>query len=132
MYCQKTETRIDGPWTYGEPGKVGAPYGNKNAEIAAKIRDNDPLELVESGEVSFIHLKAMNYYKDQLQTKRVKLEEKEDLDKCRHLWIFGPPNCGKTWWKDNKIPEPKFEIPRNNDWTGYSGERNLWIDEFKG
>lgn len=74
----------------------------------------------------------MNYYKDQIQAKKVKLEEKEDLEKRRHLWISGPPNCGKTWWKDNMIPEPKFEIPRNNDWTGYSGERNLWIDEFKG
>lgn len=64
MYCQKEDTRVDGPWTYGEPGKVGAPYGNKNAEIAQKIRDSDPLELVESGEVSYLHLKAMNYYKD--------------------------------------------------------------------
>lgn len=57
------------------------------------------------------------------------------LPKKRHQWIFGPSNSGKTthlrslhaeWEKDH------FEIPRNNDWVGYCGQRYLWMDEFKG
>jgi len=59
----------------------------------------------------------------------------EPLPKKRHQWIFGPSNSGKTthlrslqrdWDQDH------FEIPRNNDWVGYSGHRYLWMDEFKG
>ena len=63
--------------------------------------------------------------------KKVKLEEKEDLPKKRHHWIVGPPNSGKTTWKNSNLSEA-FEIPKNNDFSGYSGERSLWIDEFKG
>lgn len=53
------------------------------------------------------------------------------MDKKRHYWISGPPNCGKTTWKNNHLVRP-FEIPKNNDWVGYNGEDELWIDEFKG
>lgn len=71
------------------------------------------------------------FYKDQLIAKKVKLEERLDLEKKRHYWISGPPNCGKTTWKNNHLVRP-FEIPKNNDWQGYNGEDELWIDEFKG
>ena len=29
-------------------------------------------------------------------------------------------------------PDNWFQIPTNNDWIGYSGEKNLYLDEFKG
>lgn len=59
------------------------------------------------------------------------MEERLDLEKKRHYWISGPPNCGKTTWKNTQLVRP-FEIPKNNDWSGYNGEDELWIDEFKG
>jgi hypothetical protein len=46
-YCTKEDTREDGPWTDGEIPKNGAPKGNKNACIAQKLRDMDPLEAIE-------------------------------------------------------------------------------------
>ncbi len=63
--------------------------------------------------------------------KKVKVEERQDLEKRRHYWIYGDPNSGKTTWK-NTFLKDDFEIPKNNDWTGYKGETELWIDEFKG
>ena len=63
--------------------------------------------------------------------KKVKMEVKEDLPKKRHFWICGPPNTGKTTWKNNNLKDP-FEMPKNNDWNGYNGETELWTDEFKG
>ena len=60
------------------------------------------------------------------------MEEKDPLAvKKRHYWIQGEPNTGKTTWKDKNLLSG-FEIPKNNDWTGYNGEKDLWIDEFKG
>lgn len=59
------------------------------------------------------------------------MEEKEDLPKKRHFWIYGPPNSGKTTYKNKNLGNA-FEIPKNNDFYGYAGEKVMWIDEFKG
>jgi len=45
-YCCKEETRVEGPWEFGEYLTLN---GNKNAEIAEKIRVGNVLELVRAG-----------------------------------------------------------------------------------
>ena len=65
-----------------------------------------------------------------IQVKKVKqlyqvfnyMEPKDHTaQKDRHLWISGPPNCGKSYYLDH-IEGKQFQIPYNNDWSGYSGE----------
>lgn len=61
--------------------------------------------------------------------------EEYPKDKKRHLWIYGPSDCGKsTKLKQilTNYPGDTFQIPYNNDWQGYMGERLLWADEYKG
>lgn len=63
-YCLKEETRVDGPWEYGTKGKPeGAPSGNKNASVAARIREGvSVLDLIENEELSYLHCKAAMFY----------------------------------------------------------------------
>jgi len=53
-----------------------------------------------------------------------------------HLWIFGPPNSGKsTWWKTKKSEGLRlFMGPYNNDWTGFNplSFDGIVFDGFKG
>jgi len=56
----KEDTRIEGPWEYGEYRTL---KGNKNACVAEAIRENDTLSLVKSGDLNMLHLRAADYYK---------------------------------------------------------------------
>ena len=66
--------------------------------------------------------------------KKVYFEYIQDL-KRRHYWIWGQPDAGKTTFKNQlvKLYEGNaYQIPPNNDWVGYSGEKILFYDEFEG
>ena len=95
----------------------------------------DPEVLMDEGKLSPMQLcsflKNSAAYKMLLQQKRkppVEMPEKK-----RHFWIWGSSNTGKTTWLRKKMQEGEwFQIPTNNDWNGYAGEDNLYIDEYKG
>lgn len=95
----------------------------------------DPEVLMDEGRLNPMQLcsflKNSAAYKMLLQQKRkppVEMPEKK-----RHFWIWGPSNTGKTTWLREKMQEGEwFQMPTNNDWNGYSGEDNLYIDEYKG
>lgn len=56
-------------------------------------------------------------------------------NKCRHYWISGPSNSGKTTIIRTLIkhrPELWFQMPVNNDWVGYYDQPYLFLDEFAG
>lgn len=85
-------------------------------------------------------MQVANFYKNQqiykmLGNKRDKMPDKLP-PKRRHLWFYGPSNTGKTFklrqmMKDTG-EEKWFQMPLNNDWIGYTGERYLYYDEYKG
>ncbi len=95
----------------------------------------DPEVLMDEGKLGPMQLcsflKNSAAYKMLLQQKRkppVEMPEKK-----RHFWIWGASNTGKTTWLRTKMQEGEwFQMPTNNDWNGYSGEENLYIDEYKG
>ena len=95
----------------------------------------DPEVLMDEGKLGPMQLcsflKNSAAYKMLLQQKRkppVEMPEKK-----RHFWIWGASNTGKTTWLRKKMQEGEwFQMPTNNDWNGYSGEDNLYIDEYKG
>lgn len=99
----------------------------------------NPVELVETGEIGIMQLKSLltniELYK-MLKTKTERPVETDiPTDKKRHIWLYGPSDSGKSTklkeilldYQDNH-----FQIPYNNDWNGYRGERVLWADEYKG
>lgn len=98
------------------------------------LRDVD--ELLDEGKIT--PLQVASFYKNScvykmLQKKRLPDEMPE---KKRHLWIYGPSNTGKTTCLREKMKEKGeenfFQIPTNNDWTGYSNQYYLYLDEFTG
>lgn len=100
------------------------------------LRDID--DVLDAGVIT--PMQVASFYKNSmvykmLQQKRTKMPEKLP-EKKRHLWFYGASNTGKTFklremMKDTG-EENWFQIPTNNDWIGYAGEKFLYIDEFKG
>ena len=95
----------------------------------------DPEVLMDEGRLNPMQfcsfLKNAAAYKMFLQQKRKPPEEMPE--KKRHFWIYGPSNSGKTTWLREQMKQGEwFQMPTNNDWNGYAGEDNLYMDEFKG
>lgn len=100
------------------------------------LRDVD--DVLDSGLINPMQVNA--FYKNSmtykmLQQKRTKMPDKLP-EKKRHLWFYGASNTGKTYKLREMMKqtgeENWFQIPTNNDWIGYAGEKYLYIDEFKG
>lgn len=127
--------------------KDGNYISNINEDVFAgkhttKIKKEDLLkdidEVLDTGLITPMQVAA--FYKNSmtykmLQQKRQKMPEKLP-EKKRHLWFYGASNTGKTYKIREMMKqtgeENWFQIPTNNDWIGYNGEKYLYIDEFKG
>lgn len=101
--------------------------------------ERDALELIEEGKLHIMSLN--NFIRNQntyLLLKKRKNDDRRDnspVKKKRHEWIYGESNTGKSTllreeMKDNE--ENWFQIPYNNDWSGYINQEHLWADEYKG
>lgn len=98
----------------------------------------DPVEAVKQGEIAFMDLQKL--VKNQGIWKDLTMErshsEEEVVPKDRHVWLHGPSNSGKTTRLRQMLrdlgEENCYQMPTNNDWTGYRNQRYLWMDEFKG
>lgn len=68
--------------------------------------------------------------------KRVRdRKDASPLKKKRHEWLYGESNTGKSTILREEIadePENWFQIPPNNDWTGYYNQEHLYYDEYVG
>ena len=118
----------------------------QSKKIGAKELEMDPLDALEQGIITGFQL--CNFVKNQnmynlLKNKRKAITDIDlNVEKKRHVWYYGESNSGKTYRiksmilednkKDEKEREGWFQIPTNNDWTGYTNQKNLYIDEFKG
>jgi len=64
--------------------------------------------------------------------KKIKAEHlvaPPDLDSICGVWIWGPPNTGKSHWARQEYPGI-FDKPANKWWDGYKGEGPVLIDDF--
>lgn len=122
-YCLKTESRIEGPWEFGErPVKV-----NDKTDwemVWQKAKEGRYEEIPAS--IRVIHYSKLKLItKDYLQFK--------DSDNVRGIWIWGKSGSGKSRFvrdfalKNNKRLYPKL---CNKWWDGYKGEEIVCMDDL--
>lgn len=108
----------------------------------SKMKKEDLLKDIDTvlDEGLITPMQVHSFYKNQqtykmLQQKRQRMPENLPPKK-RHLWFYGESNTGKTYKLREMMKETGeenwFQIPTNNDWFGYNGEKYLYMDEFKG
>lgn len=112
--------------------------GKKQSKMKKEDLLRDVDDVLDAGLIS--PLQVASFYKNSmiykmLQQKRTKMPDKLP-EKKRHLWFYGGSNTGKTYKLREMMKatgeENWFQIPTNNDWMGYAGEKYLYMDEFKG
>lgn len=132
-YCQKEGNYITNI-------NIKAAKNHHSKKIKYTDFERDPLELLEEGILNPMSLcnfiKNRNMYLGLKREKEERNIDWDNLEKRRHQWTFGPSNTGKTTamraWIKAMGEENCCEIPYNNDWSRYCGQKYLYADEYKG
>jgi hypothetical protein len=131
QYCKKDDTRVAGPWEYGEKGKQGK---RNDLDDLDKLRDMSITDFcVEHPRLAVKYPNGIKMLKQQYDIK--------DYSNCMRdikvTVIIGPAGCGKTRYVyDNNEITSVYTLNHNGNGTlwfdGYNGQDVLLIDDFKG
>lgn len=123
QYCTKEETRVEGPWEYGEPTVTS---GQRNDIKAAMKRTLEADEVQVADEHPEVWCK---YYRALERYKRIKTQNRDF--KTEVYIIYGEPGSGKSSYCMKQDPNAYWK-PKGPWWDGYSGQHTVVIDEFYG
>lgn len=123
-YCTKEEGRQEGPWKFGVLG--GTPGKRSDLAEAKRVIDQGGTEeeLAEAAFGPFIR-----NYEGLMRYKRLRITPREHLTEL-HV-ICGPPGSGKSTLARDMAPGAMW-FRGGKWWDGYSGQRVVIMDEFRG
>lgn len=117
-YCMKEETRVEGPWEYGD----------KPMDRGSRTDWKSVWENAKKGNIEDIpdDVKVRCYS----NLKRIEKDhmEFEDTDDVRGHWIWGPSGVGKSTHAREHFPRA-YPKKCNKWWDGYQGQRNVIMDD---
>lgn len=122
-YCQKEETRLEGPWTIGSP-----PAPGKRSDLEAVQTQLDAgAALKDVYSANFAA--SCRYSKFFKEYKRVMTPKRNTKTIC-HVY-FGPTKIGKSYACRTLYPDA-YWLPQGKWFDDYDGEETVIIDEFYG
>lgn len=130
-YCRKDETRVRGPWEFGNLDSVQPGKRNDLSIVAQSILDGNALgEVIGEHPVQYIKFKRGI---EALYFER-KRETTKEFRRLEVLVYYGDAGTGKTRTAVEKDPESYYILDQGERlwFDGYRGERTLIIDDFYG
>lgn len=126
-YCMKEESRIEGPYEYGDFS-----IGGQGRRLDIKdIKDDvsagkSIVDILESRDLSYSHIRMLEKYVEYTQKKRNR--ENPPIVK----WYWGASGTGKTRSVYEEFPESNiYESISFRWWDGYSQQEVILIDDMR-
>lgn len=124
-YCTKEDTRVAGPWTYGDEKECGQGKRNDLNELK-KALDAGKREVEIADEMFSVWVRS---YKAIERYKRLKLAERNWAMDV-HVYV-GVPGSGKSKRARDENPGAYWK-QRSQWWCGYEGHECVVLDDFYG
>lgn len=125
-YCRKTDSRIEGPFEYGNWGGGGTGARTDLSEVKAQI-DSGASDL----DVAELHFSSWVRYGRSFSTYRALRSPNRDF-KTEVRVYHGATGAGKSRRAQLEAGENAFWKSRGNWWCGFDGVQPVVIDEFYG
>lgn len=125
-YCSKEETRIEGPFEFGE-----RPAQGKRSDLDSLVEDmKSGKSLIELDEIHRPTIARHLKYYDRLNKI---LNKPKDFLKPEVYFFWGDTGTGKTRAAIEMLGDKNYYTKNGCGkwWEGYDGEKYLLIDEFK-
>lgn len=120
-YCSKVESRVDGPWVYGEAAKPG-----KRSDIVVAR------EIVQAGGGMRQVVDAVNSYQAiKCAEVILKYKEKPRDFKPEVRWYHGSTGSGKTRSAVEEFPLAYITSRNLKWWEGYDAHDVVIVDDFR-
>lgn len=127
-YCQKTDTRIAGPWTKGDDSDIISQNpGQRNDLIEVQRALDGGISEAELVEKYFAQ--SAKYLRFFREYKRIRARQRNW--KTHVIVIWGPTGTGKSKYCLDNYPDAYWK-PQSDWWDGYEGQDTIIIDEFYG
>ena len=124
-YCSKEETRVDGPWTYGEEPQKGKRTDllllKERLDAGVPVRDiwRDP----ETFPIVSKYERVPSLYRLATVPQR--------RFKTHVLVLYGPPGLGKSYFPSVVYPDAYYKN-KTEWWDGYEHQKVVVFDDFTG
>lgn len=122
-YATKMDTRVDGPWYYGEAKEQGK--RSDLEDIKKLVEKRAPL--VDIWDAHFGSM--VRYHKSIKEYKRIKTAVRTEF--TRIIIIVGKSGIGKSRLARQMAPDAYWK-PNNKWWDDYDGQSDVVWDEFTG
>jgi len=137
-YCQKEETRLEGPYQFGEKPlhqNVKGECKEARAEKNKLLMEKDLDELQESGEIALSQVPMLKRARDIIMSERQNKTVKplEGQLEETNVWMYGEGGKGKTGWIIDYFNDNKgyYEKDKSKYWNNYEQELNVLVDDIE-
>lgn len=122
-YCSKQDTRVDGPWEYGQKKA----QGTRQDLIDVKNSMDAGMSLEQVADVHFVEwVKFKNAFKEYKRLRMAKRDHPMEIEV-----IVGPSGTGKTRYCRDNFPNAYWK-DQSRWWEDYAGEETVIVDEMYG
>ena len=124
-YCQKEDTRVEGPWTFG----IRPARRNKKGDVARWNKDVLEIGAVEAVDRGYIKVTDIRKLAQALDLYRMLKFKPFESTEVRGEWHWGVSGAGKSHFARTTYPDAY--IKQQNKWfDGYLGQKVILIEDL--
>ncbi|AXH76045.1 MAG: helicase [Circoviridae sp.] len=126
-YCNKEDTRVEGPWSFGiKPARL-----NKKGDLARRNKELISMgaeKAVEEGIIAIANYPKVKSAIDLYSNCTMTPDHLTTLD---NTWIYGKAGIGKTTKALTECGERYYDKDKSKYWNGYTDQKSILIDDIE-